>query len=278
MEKSYFLSMTFNNIVFRGRNKDYGAYKLRKSYSKNVLLAATLATAIFSGALVGPLVKAMFFAKPVKYVKPVYEVMKPIDVILPPPPKKPVEKAVAPPPAPPEKTKVAQERFVEPRVVDDATKVTETMPDQQALAKADIGLKKVEGAIPDVPNVSLTEAPPTGLEGTGTEPSTSNEPFYNVEQMPQFKNGTKALMEYLSRKMRYPREAERNGVEGTVVVTFVVGVNGEISDVQVIKGLGYGTEEEAKRVVEQMPRWEPGRQNGRNVPVRFTLPIRFSIR
>ncbi|WP_161890114.1 hypothetical protein [Pontibacter russatus] len=68
MEKSYYLSNTFNNIVFKGRNQAYGAYALRRNYSRHMTLAAILATALFSGALVGPLVKSVFFAEQKKYV------------------------------------------------------------------------------------------------------------------------------------------------------------------------------------------------------------------
>ncbi|WP_276498810.1 energy transducer TonB [Pontibacter litorisediminis] len=281
MEKSYFLSMTFNNIVFRGRNKAYGAYYLRRKYSKHMLLASTLATAVFSGALVGPLVDTIFFSDQVKYVKPTYTIIEPVSISLPLPPKpdpKP-EQAVTPPPAPPAKEKVATERYVTPRVVDDATPVKEeTVPNQEELAGKSIGYEKIEGSMPDVPPISLNEEPPMGVDGgTGALPADS-EPYVHVDQMPQFKGGTGDLMQYLSRKLRYPAQAQSNGIEGTVVVTFVVGTTGEITDVKVLKGLGFGTEEEATRVVKNMPKWEPGRQNGRAVPVRYTLPIRFKMK
>ncbi|WP_299758986.1 energy transducer TonB [uncultured Pontibacter sp.] len=278
MEKSYFLNMTFNDIVFRGRNKAYGAYYLRRKYSKHMLLASTLAIATFSGALVGPLVETLFFSEPVKYVKPIYTVVEPVTIILPEPPKpKPEPAAAAVAPTPASEKNVATEKYTSIKVVDDATPLTETVPNQEDLAKANIGTEKIEGAAPEVPSVTLSDSPPTGIEeGTGTEPATS-EPFVHVDQMPQFKGGTDALMQYLGRKLRYPHEAQSNGIEGTVVVTFVVAANGNISDVAVLKGLGFGTEQEASRVIESMPRWEPGRQNGRAVPVRYTLPIKFKI-
>ncbi|MCX2741353.1 energy transducer TonB [Pontibacter anaerobius] len=279
MEESYFLSMTFNNIVFRGRNKAYGAYYLRRKYSKHMLLAATLATATFSGALVGPLVDTIFFSDPVKYVKPTYTVVEPYTFILPEPPKPEPEpaKAAIPPPAPKPEKQEATEKFTKIKVVDNGTRDTETVPDQSALSEANIGTKKVEGIVPEIPSVTLPEEPPTGIaDGTGEAPL-KNEPFVHVDQMPQFKNGDGALMEYLSKKLRYPKAAQSNDVEGIVVVTFVVAANGEISDVEILKGLGYGTEEEAARVIKGMPKWEPGRQNGHAVPVRYTLPIRFRM-
>lgn len=85
MEKSYYLSRTFNNVVFKGRNQAYGAYVLRRIYSKHMSLAAIIATAIFSGALVGPLVETIFFEDPVKIVKRDVVILGPIDIMQPPP-------------------------------------------------------------------------------------------------------------------------------------------------------------------------------------------------
>lgn len=278
MEKSYFLSMTFNNIVFRGRNKEYGAYYLRRKYSKHMLLASTLATAIFSGALVGPLVDNIFFSDPVKYEKPIYTIVEPTIIYLPPPKPEPKPaQAATPPPAPAPEEKTATEKFTDIRVVDNSTETTETVPDQSRLSEVNIGTEKVEGKLPEIPSVTINEEPPVGLEGGTGEAPAETEPFVVVDQMPKFKGGDAELMLYLSRKLRYPGAAQRNGIEGTVIVTFVVGITGEITDVEVLKGLGYGTEEEAARVIQSMPKWEPGRQNGRAVPVRYTLPIRFNI-
>ncbi|GHA67439.1 TonB family protein [Pontibacter akesuensis] len=276
MEKSYFLSMTFNNIVFKGRNQAYGAYLLRKAYNNHIMLAALLATALFSGALVIPLVQNIFFEEPVKYKQPTAVVITPIDIVLPPPPvePKPAEAAVVPP-AP--KEKVATEKYVTTKVVSDETDTPEELPDQAALKEANIGTEKIEGVAPTVPSIELTEAPPIGIEGGTGEVKETNEPFLTADQMPEFNGGEKALFNFLSKKMRYPAAAQSAGVEGTVVVTFVVGTTGEITDIQVLKGLGYGTEEEAKRVISSMPKWKPGKQSGRAVPVRYTLPIRFNL-
>ncbi|RIJ37295.1 energy transducer TonB [Pontibacter oryzae] len=278
MEKSSYLSMTFNNIVFKGRNQAYGAYVLRKAYSKNMTRAYLIATAIFSGALVGPLVESMFFATPEKYVKPVFEVVEPIIITLPPPPESPKpEKAL--PPATAASEKVATERFVKPKVVsNDAIIKEEVLANQEDLSKVNIGTQTIEGDLPEIPTTVLTEAPPTGIEAGTAETPDKPDVYLHVEQMPEFEGGTKALMNYLSRKLRYPSMAQSNGIEGTVVVTFVVNSAGEISDVKVLKGLGFGTDEEAARVIQSMPNWQPGRQNGRAVPVRYTLPIKFSLK
>jgi periplasmic protein TonB len=96
--------------------------------------------------------------------------------------------------------------------------------------------------------------------------------------MPSFPGGETEMLKYLGKNIRYPAAAQRAGVEGLVVLSFVVSKTGEISEIQVIKNLGAGTDEEAVRVVKTMPKWTPGKQNGRTVPVRYTLPVRFTIK
>ena len=114
--------------------------------------------------------------------------------------------------------------------------------------------------------------------GTGfLEEEKKEEIFFQVEQMPQFEGGLAALGKYLSKHLRYPAAARDRGVAGLVYVQFVVDSRGQVSDVKVLKGIDTACDEEAARVVSQMPAWKPGRQNGRNVSVRFSLPIRFSV-
>jgi len=278
MEKSYYLSSTFNNIVFKGRNQAYGAYALRRNYSRHMTLAAILATALFSGALVGPLVKSVFFAEQEKYVKPVLDITGPIVIEMPNLPKLPDEvKAEAAPAAEPEK-QVKTEEFVKPKVVKENTKTaTKTIPDQSELSKVHIGQNTLDGEIPEFPGAAPDKAPASGL-GTGASDPAAPTEFIHAEVMPEFTGGDDALFRYLGKNMRYPQAAQRAGIEGTVVVTFVVAPNGAITKAEVVKGLGYGTDEEALRVINNMPAWQPGRQNGRAVPVRYTIPIRFSLK
>lgn len=279
MEKSYFLSMTFNNIVFRGRNQAYGAYVLRKAYSKHMFMACILATATFAGALVGKLMQLMFFAAPeAKYKQTVIEIVEPYVLELPPPPAPEPEEAVLPPAPPKAEEAVATEKFTNTTVVSDDTPTDDEMPDQSRLSEVNIGTKKISGTLPAAPDITYTEAPPTGIEGgTGDEATEEPKEFVIVDQMPMFEGGEGAMLKYLGRKLRYPSAAQKAAVEGIVVVSFIVDQSGSIKDAKVIKGLGFGTDEEALRVINSMPTWQPGKQNGRAVPVRFTLPIRFSL-
>jgi protein TonB len=105
-----------------------------------------------------------------------------------------------------------------------------------------------------------------------------NEVISVVEKMPEFKGGQEKLREFLAANIKYPESARVNGISGTVYITFVVEGDGEISNVKALRGLGGGLTEEAIRVVSLMPKWEPGRQNGKRVRVQFTLPLKFTLR
>jgi len=101
--------------------------------------------------------------------------------------------------------------------------------------------------------------------------------FTIVEEQPSFPGGEAKLMEYLSKNISYPPMARESGIQGRVFVTFVVEPDGNISNVKVLRGIGGGCDEEAVRVVRNMPRWAPGKQRGKPVRVQFNLPIHFVL-
>jgi TonB family protein len=98
-----------------------------------------------------------------------------------------------------------------------------------------------------------------------------------VEQMPSFPGGDNARVDYLQETLNYPTLALKRGIEGRVFVTFIIEKNGSISHVRVLRGIGGGCDEEAVRVIQNMPRWVPGKQNGKPVRVRFNMPFKFTI-
>jgi TonB family protein len=102
--------------------------------------------------------------------------------------------------------------------------------------------------------------------------------FMRVEKMPQFPGGEKALVEFMQGSIKYPQDAKDANLEGIVIVQFNVNEDGTLSDAEIARGLGKGCNEEALRVVKSMPDWIPGKQNGKNVKVKFTLPIRFKLK
>jgi protein TonB len=102
--------------------------------------------------------------------------------------------------------------------------------------------------------------------------------FTIVEQMPKFRGGESDLLNYLSKNIKYPQMAKESGISGIVYVTFVVGKNGKVGEVRVLRGIGGGCDKEAVRVVKNMPDWKAGKQRGKPVSVQYNLPVRFVLR
>ncbi|SHO62894.1 energy transducer TonB [Algoriphagus zhangzhouensis] len=105
----------------------------------------------------------------------------------------------------------------------------------------------------------------------------ADEIFDVVETQPQPPGGMSGWNQYLSKNLKYPTQARRMGIEGTVIVVFVINTDGSIQDVEVLRGIGGGCDEEAVKVVKEAPNWEPGKQRGRPVRTRMRLPIRFKL-
>lgn len=101
--------------------------------------------------------------------------------------------------------------------------------------------------------------------------------FTVVEEQPEFLGGNKKLGEFLGQNLKYPAAAEKANVSGKVFVSFIVTKSGDVADVKILKGIGFGADEEATRVVSKMPRWIPGKQDGKAVNVRYYLPINFQL-
>jgi periplasmic protein TonB len=101
--------------------------------------------------------------------------------------------------------------------------------------------------------------------------------FTIVEDMPTFPGGEAALMQWLSKETKYPPIAKEAGIQGTVYVNFIIGPDGKIRDIKVVRSVNRALDEEAIRVIEKMPSWTPGKQRGKAVSVQFTLPIKFKL-
>ncbi|MFA5470212.1 MAG: M56 family metallopeptidase [Bacteroidales bacterium] len=108
-------------------------------------------------------------------------------------------------------------------------------------------------------------------------PVPQEEIFITVEEMPQYPGGEKALMEYISKSIRYPTKALENGISGKVICSFVIDSKGKVTNIQVIRSIDPDLDREAVRVIENMPDWTPGKQRGKIVPVRYTMPIIFKL-
>ena len=272
MEANNYLKADFLDIVFEGKNKAYGAYTLRRHYERR-LSRAIIGTIGLLILLVG-IIAVIKYARAHQPVT-VKEVSR--DVVLqnvavqqpdlPPPP---------PPPPAPELPKLhASVAYTPPQVVEDKwVRPEEEPPDLSRLEDIAIGTETRAGDLTIDPGL-ITESG----EGVTQAPKADPEKvFIAVEQMPSFPGGMAALNQYLSSHIHYPPVARQHGIQGTVVIRFVVNTDGSIVQVVPVGAkLGGGLEEEAVRVVQAMPAWIPGKQNGRAVRVAFHLPIQFRL-
>jgi protein TonB len=254
------------DMVFSGRNQAYGAYVLRKESDKNTNKGILYAIVFFTLAVSAPVIINYIeglVPKDMEEVKVVevntLEEPPPVDKDQPPPP--PAE------PPPPLKSTV---KFTPPEIKPDEEVPDEPPPTQEDMKDKDASVKTEEGDANGV-DATLLES------GDGVTGDTGPEIVTFAEQMPEFEGGQEEMMKYLSKNINYPPVARENGIEGRVILQFVVGTDGKISQIEILKKLGWGLEEEAVRVVKSMPPWRPGKQNGKPVYVKFTLPIVFKL-
>ncbi len=276
MAKIDLISRDWTEMVFEGRNKEYGAYRLRKNVGKRNLYSLIT---IFIAALAiwGGISLVKFVESRTKSVaqtsvaelsalnqpKKKAEVKQQKKVKLEQP-----EKVV-------ERVK-SSVKFTAPVIKkDDEVKPEDELKTQDELmsTKTAIGALDVKGnddANGEVLKLKEAVAQP--------EPKPEVEKVFDVvEQMPSFPGGPSALMEWLSNNVKYPVVAQENGVQGRVVVSFVVERDGSITDVKVVRGVDPSLDKEASRVVRAMPRWIPGKQNGSAVRVKYNVPVAFRL-
>lgn len=265
---------SLNDIVFEGRNKAYGAYVLRRLYSKHVTRALLIAVAVFALLVSFPLIARLFKDDVVveddKMLKEnVLMDAPPLDETKPPPPPPPPE---APPPPPP---KLSTIKFTPPVVKkDEEVKKVEEIPDQKELEEKVVATQTVVGNTDNPMDLA-------GLEGEGNavvEEVVEQKVYQYVEQMPVFPGGQDALLAAIQKGATYPALALRNQIEGKVFISFVVGPDGAVTDVKVQKGIGGGCDESAVASVKKLPKFSPGKQNGRAVSVSYTVPVTFAIK
>ena len=150
--------------------------------------------------------------------------------------------------------------------------------EQPVAATPEPSAAKPEAAAPAEGNTlaekGATDAAPASVDAADGE---AKKVYRSAQKLPTYPGGQRKLYKYLGRKMRYPSAARDNRIEGKVYVQFVVDKDGQLTDIKTVKGIGYGCDEEAIRVVRSMPKWEPGEMNGEKVAVIYTLPINFKL-
>jgi protein TonB len=271
MEANKILSADILDLIFEDRNKDYGAYNLRKTYNKRILKALIITASIALLALLGTFLAKAFQSKGNKFnvnevtLQEIKEEEKKPDVPPPPPPK---------PPPPPQ---VEMAKFTPPKIVKDE-EVKEVIQENKELEEKKIDVVNQEGV------KDLDIATPTQIdEGKQVieekKEDDENKIFEKVEVEAAFPGGESAWRKFLERNLRGDVATEAGAPAGqyTVWVQFVVDKEGNVSDVKALTSHGYGMEDEAVRVIKKGPQWKPAIQNGRNVKAYRKQPITFQI-
>jgi len=260
MAKQKIKAPTFDEIVFEHRNKEYGAYTLRKKYNRNVIIALLIGIVIMASAIITPYLNAKAAENRQKRTEREVAIeMENLD--------QPNETVAPPPPPPPPPQDVVQQAKYVPPVVVDSVKPEEA----QQLMTADEAQVEIQNE--DV-NIEIVEEVKEEVQEEEPEP----EPFVVVEEMPMFPGGDAALLTYIAEHTNYPEVAKENNIQGRVIVRFCVTSKGTINQVSVLKGVDPELDKEAIRVVESLPGFKPGKQGGKPVPVWYMVPITFTLK
>ncbi len=259
MAKEKITAPAFDDIVFENRNKEYGAYTLRKKYNRNVVIALLIGIILICTAIITPYLNTKAAENKAKRAERTVEIKMenldtPADQLAPPPP---------PPPPPPDA--IQQARYVPPVVVDSvkpednvqlmtADQAQVEVVDEQVVENVDIVAEEVQ------------------------EDADAAEPFVVVEEMPMFPGGEAALLAYISEHTQYPEVAKENNIQGKVIVRFCVTSKGGVDKVSILKGVDPELDKEAIRVVQTLPAFKPGKQGGKPVPVWYMVPINFTLK
>ena len=276
METNKILQADLLDILFDGKNKNYGAYDLRRTYNKRMATALGATGAVLLLFFVGSVLANVMNKK----VEKPMEVASEIELKAVEPPKKDIPE-LPPPPAikvtPPPQVQMSQ--FTPPRIVQDQDVTEDDKPPVvDDLADTKIGTADVKGDADD----GVSAPPPatgTGLSGEGpvTQKLAIDEIFTSVQIPARFPGGADAWRRYLERDFRYPEEAQEQGIQGVVTVQMVVDKLGNITEVKALNDLGGGTAAEAERVVKKGGKWLPAEQNGNHVSYKFTQKVTFVL-
>jgi len=249
----------FDDIVFESRNKEYGAYSLRKRYNRNVLVSLVIGIIILATAIITPYINAKALDNKSKRAERQVEIKmenldQPNEVVAPPPP-----------PPPPPADVVQQQKYVPPVVVDSIK------------PEDNVQFMTADEAQTEVKNTEVTEVP-TEVKEEVQEAEKEEVPFVVVEEMPMYPGGDVELLKFIGEHTNYPEVAKENNIQGRVIVRFCVTAKGGVSQVSILKGVDPELDAEAIRVVNTLPAFKPGKQGGKPVPVWYMVPITFTLK
>lgn len=258
MEKASEKVPSFNDIVFETRNKEYGAYVLRANYSRNVIMALMAGVIIMASATVIPYLRFRAVDGSRTTQEMLVEIrLENLD--------QPVEQ-VAPPPEPPRTQEIMEQaKYIPPLVVDSVK------PEDE------IRLMTADQASVEVHDSEVIEEIVQLAEEVEEIEEVEDEPFYVVEEMPMFPGGDAAIQAYIGANVVYPEVAKENNIQGRVIVKFCVTPSGAVDQVSILKGVDPELDAEVVRVVRTLPKFKPGKQGGKPVPVWHTIPVFFKL-
>ena len=270
MDASKILGADILDLVFEHRNKEYGAYELRKTYNGRITKALIITASIAVIGMGGSFLANSFQDKNPKQLKVNDIVLENI---------KEEEKKPEPPPPPPPKQeppKVEMTKFTPPKIVkDEEVKKDEIPPETKQLEDTKIDVINQEGIKDD----NLAAPVDQGKQVIEEKKEDENKVFEKVEIEAAFPGGESAWRKYLERNLNANTPVDNGAPEGsyTVWVQFIVDKEGNISDVKALTNHGFGMEDEAVRAIKRGPKWVPAIQNGRNVKAYRKQPITFVV-
>lgn len=270
MESNKILQADILDILFEDRNKAYGAYELRKSYNKRLIKSIAVTGVVIGLLFVGGMVSGRGNGK--KAVLPQATEVDLAAVKDPTPP-------TPPPPAPPKPVVQVKQLIFTPPVIVPNDKADQPPPTQEDIETAKIGTENKAG-VDDIGAPAPPAVSDAGGKGIIEAPKKNEEPeiFETVEIESEFPGGMPAWARFLNKTLRYPDAAQDAGIQGVVMVKFIVDEKGNVSDVEAISGPeGGGLREEAIRTIKKSGTWTPAVQNGRHVKSYKRQPIVFKI-
>jgi protein TonB len=264
MKNSTAIAIGYEDILFFNKNKEYGAYIIRRAYKKHLTFAMLTAITAFTFAVSYPLItKSDKHLTNSGYTSRIVVLGGYIpDVEKLPPPNVELPKSIR-----------STIKFLPPEVKpDDKVRPAEQIPTQDEIKNVAIGTITQKGTdtSPDISEIVI----PDKIE----VPKETNEDLFRwVEEMPRYKTDESEIYKFFAENIKYPEIAKRAGVEGRVTLQFILSKDGTITNISVLKGIGAGCDEEAVRVLGLMGKWSPGRQNGHPVRVVMSIPIMFKL-
>ena len=247
---------SFDELVFFGRNKEYGAYYLRKKYNRNILIAFLFGFVVVTSAVVTPLIFSYYNKNKIKnaLVKNISAELENVNTDEPPPP---------PPPPPPPAAIEQQIKFTAPVVVDSV--------------KEDVEI----ATMGDIASAITNDAPPTEIvvdQKVDKVVVEVEQVFVVVEENATFMGGDlEAFRAWILEHLKYPESAAEMGIEGKVILSFIINSKGVVENTKVLRGVDPALDQEAIRVIQSSPKWVPGKQGGKAVKQQFTIPIAFKL-